>query len=141
MTTITNSILIERKPEEVFDYCVDLRNELEWNPGAQSMEKITQGPIGVGTKFLAKWKQSRRIEVECTAFDRPHGWTYVNGGPVAVSVTVRLTPEDNATRLHSTFDAQPRGSFRLVFPVFVRIMRREERANMTRIRTALESRP
>ena len=69
------------------------------------MEKVTDGPIGVGTTFLAKWKQSQRIEVECTAFDRPHGWSYVNGGPVAVSFTIRLTPEGDGTRLHSTFDA------------------------------------
>ncbi len=141
MTTITNSVLIERPPEEVFDYCVDLRNELEWNPGAQSMEKLTDGPIGVGTTFLAKWKQSQRIEVTCTAYDRPRSWGYVNGGPVAVSFTIRLVPEGNGTRLHSTFDAEPRGWFRLVFPIFVRIMRREEAANMTRIKAALERRP
>ena len=97
MTTITNTALIRRKPEEVFDYCVDMRNELEWNPSAQSMEKMTDGPLGVGTRFRAKWKQSQLIDVECTAFDRPNGWTYVHGGPVVITLTVRLTPVDSGT--------------------------------------------
>lgn len=44
---------IDRSPEDVFDYLVDLRHELEWNPDTQSMEKITEGSIGVGTKYLA----------------------------------------------------------------------------------------
>ncbi len=30
MAVIHNTTLIERGPEEVFDYLVDLRNELDW---------------------------------------------------------------------------------------------------------------
>jgi hypothetical protein len=40
----------------VFDYCSDNRNELEWNPSAISIEKLTDGPVGLGTKYLARWK-------------------------------------------------------------------------------------
>ena len=87
-----------------------------------------------------KWKQSRQIEVECTAFDRPHTWTYLNGGPVAVSSPCGSHPSKRDTAVLA-FDAKPRGWFRLVFPIFVRIMRREERANMTRLKNALERRP
>ena len=142
MTAITNTVLIDRKPEEVFDYCVDLRNELEWNPDAQSMDKVTDGPLGVGTRFLAKWKTAHRpIEVTCTAFDRPSTWTHVNGGPVSVTFCGRLTPEAGGTRLEVKFDAEPHGWFRLVFPVFLRVMKRQERKNMTNLKAALESRP
>jgi hypothetical protein len=35
MAVIHNTTLVERGPEEVFDYLVDLRNQLEWNPGDQ----------------------------------------------------------------------------------------------------------
>jgi uncharacterized protein YndB with AHSA1/START domain len=142
MTTITNTVLIDRKPEEVFDYCVDLRNELEWNHDARSMEKLTEGPPGVGTRFLAKWKTAPRpIEVRCTTFDRPTTWTFVNGGPVTVTFTGRVRPEADATRLDVTFEAEPHGWFRLVFPVFVRVMKRQERANMANLKRALEARP
>jgi carbon monoxide dehydrogenase subunit G len=140
MAVIQNTTLIERAPDEVFDYLVDLRNELEWNPGVESMEKVSDGPLGVGTTYLAKWKQSRLLEVECTRFDRPREWVYVNGGPVAVTFTARLTPEGEGTRLTATFDARPKGWFRLVFPIFLLMMKRQEQANMTYVKQALERR-
>lgn len=138
MAAIENSVLIDRSPGDVFDYLVDMRNELEWNPDAQSVEKITDGPIGVGTKFLAKWKQSGLIEVECTRFDRPHGWTYLNGGPVTVTVDITLTARNGGSLLESRFDAHPKGLFRLIFPVFVQVMKRAEKRTMMRIKQALE---
>jgi hypothetical protein len=54
MAVITNQTLVACTPEQLFDYCVDNRNELEWNPTAVSIGKITDGPAGLGTKFLAK---------------------------------------------------------------------------------------
>ena len=138
MTAITSTTVIERKPEDVFDYCIDLCNELEWNPGVESMEKVTHGPVGMGTRYRAKWKQSKLIDVECTAYDRPNSWTYLNGGPVEVELTIRLTPEGDGTRLDATFDATPKGMFRLVFPIFVQMMKRQERKNMVNIKAALE---
>jgi hypothetical protein len=138
MATIESTALIHRPQVEVFDYLVDLRNELLWNPDVQSMEALTPGPVRVGSRYLAKWKQSGTIEVECIRFDRPNGWTYLNGGPVAVTLDVRLSPDAGATRLVSRFDARPKGLFRLVFPIFLIMMRRQEKANMVNLTRALE---
>jgi hypothetical protein len=138
MAIIVSTALIHRPKAEVFDFLVDLRNELIWNPDVVSMELLSPEPIGLGSRYLAKWKQSGRIQVECTGFDRPDGWTYLNGGPVAVTFDVRLTEEDGATRLVSRFDARPRGMFRLIFPFFMMIMRRQERTNMRNLTRALE---
>lgn len=139
MAVIESTVLIERTPEDVFDYLVDLRNEMEWNPGVVSMQKLTEGPLGVGTRYLAKWKQSGHIEVECTEFDPPRRWAYHNGGPVSVTFTVNLTRHGAGTRLAATFDAQPHGWMRLAFPVFVQIMKRQEKANMINLKKTLES--
>jgi carbon monoxide dehydrogenase subunit G len=139
MAVIENSVVIERDPEEVFDYLSDLRSELEWNPGVESMEKLTDGPVGIGTRYVAKWKQSKRVEVECTAFDRPCHWAYHNGGPVAVTFTVDLAPHGAGTRLMSRFDARPNGWMRLIFPVFIQIMKRQEKANMVNLKNTLEA--
>ncbi len=35
MAVIENQTMVACTPEELFDYCVDLRNELEWNPSAR----------------------------------------------------------------------------------------------------------
>ena len=138
MAVIKNSVWIERPVEEVFDYAVDMRNEREFNPDLQSIEKVTDGPVGVGTTYLAKWKQSQQIEVRCTGYDRPREWVYVNGGPVSVTLHIKVEPERGGTRLVSRFDAHPNGWFVLVFPVFLMIMRRAEKGVGLNLKKALE---
>ena len=138
MAVIENSVQIERSPEEVFDYLVDLRNELEWNPDAQSMEKLTDGAISVGTKFLAKWKQSQLVEVECTRFDRPHGWRYVNGGSLSAVLDTTITPQGTGSHLTVRFDVRPNGMLKLLFPLLFQMLKRTEKQNMCHIKVALK---
>jgi hypothetical protein len=42
---------IERSPEEVFDYCSDPAHEPEWNIKMKAIERLTEGPVGVGTRY------------------------------------------------------------------------------------------
>lgn len=138
MAVIENSVQIDRSPQEVFDYLIDLRNELEWNPDVESVKKLTDGPIGVGTKFLAKWKQSKLIEVECIRFERPNTWVYSNGGPLSVVIDLTITPQGTNSLLYSRFDVRPHGLLRLFFPVLLRELKRAEKQNMSYIKNVLE---
>ena len=136
---IENTVEISRTPEEVFDYLANQGNEVHWNPDCVSMQKLTDGPVGVGTRFRAKWKQGPVIESECTRFERPRMWRYENGGPISVVLTVTLeaTPS-GGTRMTSRGVWTPHGWFRFVFPVFIRVMRRAERGVVANARSALE---
>lgn len=140
MAVIMNSVEIERPIEEVFDYLSDQANELHWNPAVESMEKLTDGPVRVGTRYRAKWKGAPTIVNECIRHDRPHGWTYRNGGPVAVTLDIDLAPTAAGTALRARFDATPNGWFRLIFPLFLRVIRKQERENMRNIKRVLEAR-
>ncbi len=139
--TVENSVDIDRPPEVVFDYASDMRHELEWNPDVESMSKITDGPIGVGTKFQAKWKQSEPLVVECVRFERPNRLTLDNGGSIEARVDVTLTPRGNGTHFVSSFRARPHGAARLFFPIFVTMMRKFEAANMLHLKKAVEAQP
>lgn len=75
----------------------------------------------------------------CTKYDRPTGWRYVNDGPVTVELTASLTDHPDGALLATRFEAHPRGAFRLVFPIFIAMMRREEARNMQLLKQALES--
>lgn len=140
MTVIRNSVTIRCTPEEAFDLCSDHRAELQWNPACQEMVKLTDGPVGVGTRYRAKWRGSPRLELETVAFDRPRSWTVHNGGPIEVTLTCTLEPVPEGTRLTAEFSPTPHGWFRLVFPVFLLAIRRQEQRNMAHIRQALEGR-
>ena len=60
MTTINGTILIRRPVEDVFDFVADERNEPAYNPQIGSVEKVTPGPIGVGTAWRAVAASRRR---------------------------------------------------------------------------------
>ena len=138
---IENTVEIARTLEAVFDYLADQGNEVQWNPDCVSIEKLTVGPVGIGTQFRAKWKQGPVVETECTRFERPRMWRYENGGQISVVLTVTLEPTPSGgTRLTSHGEWTPNGWFRLVFPVFVRVMRRAERGVVANARRALEER-
>lgn len=75
------------------------------------MEKLTDGPIKVGTRFRAQWAKSPVVELEIVRFDRLAGWGYRNGGPIGVDLDITLEPVDGgrATLLRSRFDAKAHG--------------------------------
>lgn len=138
---IENTVEIARSPVDVFDYLADQENEIDWNPDCLSVERLSDGPLGVGTRFRAKWQQGPPVETECTRFDRPRAWQYRNGGRVSVVLTVTLEPTPSGgTRMVSHGEWAPHGWFTLVFPVFIRIMRRGERRVVDHARRALEER-
>jgi hypothetical protein len=138
MPVIRNSVLIRCLIEVAFDYLSDHGNELEWNPKCQVMERLTIDPVGVGTRWRAKWRSSPDVELEIVDHDPPHCWTTHNDGAIEVTLTGRLESTPDGTVLHTEFEPTPHGWFRLVFPPFLLAIRREERANMQLLRVAVE---
>jgi hypothetical protein len=105
-----------------------------------SVERLTDGPVDVGTKFRAKWKQGPAVVTEVTVFDRPRTWTYVNGGSISCVLKITLEPTSGGgTRLTSRGLWKPNGLARLFFPVFIRVMRKAEVQVVANARRALEA--
>jgi hypothetical protein len=47
---IQGSLQIDVPPEPIFDLISDQRNEPRYNPKMRHVRKLTEGPIGVGTR-------------------------------------------------------------------------------------------
>jgi hypothetical protein len=139
MTVIENSVVIRAERAAVFDRLSDPRSELQWNPKVEQMEPIGDGPLGVGSEFRAKWKLSKPLTLTITRFDRPSGWSYTNDGPITVDLDIRLEDHPEGTLLHSRFDATAHGAARLFFPLFLVMIRKEEKQNMQHLKAWLES--
>lgn len=138
MTVIENSVEIQRPLDEVVAYLSDPRHELEWNPKVRVMELVSDEPIGLGSKFRAKWTRSPLVNMECTLFDPPRAWCWVNDGPIEVALQVQLHDTGRgSTVLRTRFDATPHGAIRLLWPLIRRSLQREESRNMTLIAAQL----
>lgn len=137
MVDIRNEVVIHRPREEVFDRLSDPRSELQWNPKVEVMEALDDS-LGVGSRFRAKWKLSKPLTLTLTRFDRPHGWSYSNDGPIAVDLDADLSDHPDGTLLRTSFKPTPHGSARLMFPLFLLMIRREEKDNMRYLKGWLE---
>jgi uncharacterized protein YndB with AHSA1/START domain len=74
MVEVQGEIVIDRRPEDVFDFVADEENEPRYNPQMQLAKKLTDGPIGVGTTFRAETTGRGRVvpmTIRFTEFDRP----------------------------------------------------------------------
>jgi uncharacterized protein YndB with AHSA1/START domain len=68
---------IQRSPEEVFDYCSDHTHEPEWNSKMKDVAKLTDTPIGVGTRYRMQFTSAPAVISECVRFERPSVWEMV----------------------------------------------------------------
>jgi uncharacterized protein YndB with AHSA1/START domain len=134
---IRNEVVIRRPREDVFDRLSDPRSELEWNPKVEMMEPL-DSTFGVGSRFRAKWKLSKPLTLTITRFDRPNGWSYTNDGPIEVDLDADLEDHQEGTLLRTSFKSTARGAARLMFPIFLLMIRREEKDNMRYLKGWLE---
>ncbi len=143
MARIEGEILIERPVEEVFDYVADERNEPGYNREMLRAEKVTDGPIGVGSRFSATVRQGRRpadMEIEFTGYDRPRLLASTSrAGTLHVAGELTFGPAEGGTRMHWAWDVHPRGLMRLLGPLVTWIGRRQERRIWTGLKELLES--
>ena len=68
---------IRSSPQAVFDYCSDLSHEPEWNPMMKRIEKVTDGPIGVGARYATEFAKGPQMVIEYTSYERPTRWASV----------------------------------------------------------------
>jgi hypothetical protein len=76
MARVEGEIVIARPVGDVFDFVTDQRSEPRHDPRMLRAERLTPGPIGVGTCFRAEMKTTRRPAEMTTEFDgyeRPSG--------------------------------------------------------------------
>jgi deazaflavin-dependent oxidoreductase (nitroreductase family) len=143
MAHIEGEVLIRRPVEEVFDFVADERTEPTYNRNMVAAEKLTEGPIGVGTRFRATIRAGRRplpMDVEYTDFTRPHLIASTTRTAVAdFRGTLTFTPTSSGTRLRWSWQSRPKGAVRLAAPLLSRLGARQERAMWTRLRDHLEA--
>ena len=97
MVTIQGQTVIARPVEEVFDFVADERNEPKSNRRMIRAEKLTSGPVGLGTRWTATIAARGRpidMTIDVTDDHRPHRLGSVTRMSTA-AFTVRWRP--NAT--------------------------------------------
>ncbi len=145
MATIKGEIVIGRPIEVIFDLVSDTRNEPKYNPDMLSFEQLTDGPIGMGTRFRAVNKsRGRTLEmvIEFMAFDRPTRLASLTSmESIDIRGALTFEPDPAGTRMKWCWDVQPKGFLKLLSPVIGRIGKRQEDAIWAGLKKYLEATP
>jgi len=143
MFRIEGEIVINRPVEDVFDFVADERNEPRYNSQMRRAEQITEGPIGVGTRYRAELVSMGRpvhMDIEFTGYDRPRrlaSATHVSLMETRGGLT--FAPVSGGTRIRWSWEVQPRGIFKLMGPVAAGMGRRQERRTWADLKRLLEA--
>jgi uncharacterized protein YndB with AHSA1/START domain len=125
---VENEVEIESSPEEVFDYATDLSREHEWNPKTRRVEKLTDGPIGAGTRFEATFLKGDPMTIEVLRFEGPRVWESVGRSRRMKATTYgAVTATHDGARLTMRMELRPRHVPRALLPLLGAMHRQQER--------------
>jgi uncharacterized protein YndB with AHSA1/START domain len=142
MVQVEGEIVINRPVEEVFDFVADERNEPRFNPHMRRAEKITEGPVGVGTRYrseLVSMGRTIKMDIEFTGYERPRrlaSSTHMSSMDTQGALT--FDPVPGGTRMRWWWELEPRGVLKLVSPVVAGMGRRQELRIWTGLKRLLE---
>jgi carbon monoxide dehydrogenase subunit G len=146
MPRVDEEIVINRPPEEVFDFVTTPENDLRWVSTAVERQRESEGAIGVGSKIKAIDKfLGRRIEstLEVTGHEPPTRSTIELRGQITAHGTYALEPAGSGTRFHWALEADPGlgGLFlgRVTDPLVTWVFRRRVQGDLRRLKNVLES--
>jgi len=142
MINLDLGTLIDRPVKDVFAFITNPANMSKWNSAVVSMEQITPGAVGMGTKFKTIGEMlGRRIEgeMEVIAFepDSKYGFQ-MNAGPVQVNVTLGFKTVGTGTKLSLNAQGNPGGLFKLAEGVMQGRVKSMMEENLVRLKSVLE---
>jgi uncharacterized protein YndB with AHSA1/START domain len=144
MVRIEGEIVIHRPVEEVFDFVADERNEPRYNPRMRRAEKVSEGPIGVGTRFRAETVSMARtvpMVIEFTGYERPRrlsSTTHMSS--MDLQGTLTFDPDPEGTRMRWSWQLEPQGALKVMRPLVAVMGRRQEQRIWTSLKHLLEER-
>ena len=108
MARYVDAIDLPLPPEEAFDYLADFSRTAEWDPGVVAGERLTQGAVGLGSRFRVVVSFLGRrlpLEYEITEFERPTRLVLRGGDASLTSIDeIVFTPRAGGTRV--TYEAR-----------------------------------
>ena len=142
MFQVKVSIVINRPLEEVFAFLSNLENNLKWRSGMIKAEKISDGPIGVGTTYRlinSLFGQQVEGEVVVIEYELNRKYVTVNKSGLQIKTQRMFEPVEGGTRVTFSVETELGGFFKLVEPLMARIGRRRLAADAAMVKDIIEA--
>jgi uncharacterized membrane protein len=145
MDAIEMSIVIKQPIEEVFAFLANLENDVKWHRAFVEVRKTSEESLGVGARFLvfeeALGRRTPATEYEVTEYEpnRIAAWKTVSG-PLQLKFWRTFERVESGTRFAVRYEGEPRGFFKLVWPLITRMVKRQQGDDLRRLKELMEVR-
>ena len=146
MAPISESIEIDRKPEDVFAYLDDVKRHGEWQEQIVDVQPQDDGPLRVGSRVTETRRVpggDRTMTYEVTEHDPPRQSSFrVLDGPVRAVGTILIEPIGGGSRSRLTFTLEFKGhglAGKVLLPVARTQARKQIPKDQTRMKELLEA--
>lgn len=146
MIEVSQTIIVNRPPEEVFEFWSDHSNNPQWQQGQRSCIWTSEAPIGVGSTYdqeaaflgrpiissfeCVEYEPSKRIRMKTTKSSLP------------LDIIREVSPSpDGGTTLVATIRGEPSGLMKLFNPLTRRMVERNTRQDYQRLQALLDGKP
>ncbi len=136
---IREHMTIECPPALAFDLMADVRKLPEWNDAASRAEMKTDGPIALGTEFVAI-NRGQEMTSTITTFDRPGLLEFsVANKALDVDASFHFGAAPSGTELVIEFEPHPKGVMKALFPFLKPLIKRDLRTQHRKFKQFCES--
>jgi carbon monoxide dehydrogenase subunit G len=143
MINLDLGTLIDKPVKDVFAFVADPNNMSKWNSAVVSLEQVTPGEVGVGTKFKSVGEMmGRRIEGEMQVVayepDTKCGFQ-VNAGPMQVTMIMTFKTVGTGTKISLNAQGNPAGFFKIAEGMMTGRVKTMMEENLARLKLQLEN--
>jgi carbon monoxide dehydrogenase subunit G len=142
MINLDFGALIDKPIKDVFAFVANPNNMSKWNAAVVSLQQITPGAVGVGTKFKSIGEMmGRRIEgeMQITAYEPDTKCSFqVNAGPMQVNMNLTFKTVGTGTKITLNAQGNPAGFFKLAEPMMAGRVKGMMEENLARLKSVLE---
>jgi len=142
MIKVEVSVIIHRPLTEVFAILSNVENNMRWRTGMIAVEKISTGPIGVGTTYrMINSIFGRRIDGEAVVseYELNQKYATVNKSGLPIETKRTFEPVNGGTKVTFAVKTELRGFFNFAKPVLERIGKRRLESDAAKAKALIEA--
>ena len=133
---------IKFPPDVVFEYVSNLDNTTKWLPGVMQVDKLTDGPVSVGTRYRETRQVADRkghVDMEVTGFDPPRRFaTSFDQGGYDTTYSYSFAADGSGTKVTLVCELEGRGWKNMIAPLAAKSMQRFDKRLLKSLKAAME---
>ncbi|PYZ98121.1 hypothetical protein CR205_05870 [Alteribacter lacisalsi] len=144
MPDLKEEVIISLNREAVFEFASNLKNSTEVLANVVEVNKLSEGPVGAGTKFEEiRQFRNRRVGavLEVVTYNPPHSYSVKSENKgLVVTYTYSFTEEkENQTRVRFEGEVEAVSfPMKLMRPMMVKMLKKEDGDHLVSLKNTIE---